>query len=136
LLKDYSSVTQPSLASFTLLWYLYKAPFLTGGGGWTQFFLRSAISSSLINTLISFLIESMRITSLSFIKAILPPSHASGAICPTTKPWVPPEKRPSVIKATDFPKPAPIIAEVGFNISGIHGAPFGPTWRITTTSPE
>ena len=28
-----------------------------------------------------------------------PPIWASGTICPTTKPCVPPEKRPSVIKA-------------------------------------
>ena len=66
---------------------------------------------------------------------IAPPDCASGVIWPTTKPWVPPEKRPSVINATDFPKPAPIINEVGFNISGIPGPPFGPTYLMTTTSP-
>jgi hypothetical protein len=36
---------------------------------------------------------------------------------------VPPLNLPSVISATDFPKPAPIMAEVGFNISGIPGPP-------------
>ena len=62
-----------------------------------------------------------------FNNPIVPPSCASGVMCPTTKPWVPPENRPSVIKATDFPKPAPIISEVGLSISGMPGPPFGPT---------
>jgi hypothetical protein len=35
---------------------------------------------------------------------------------------VPPENLPSVISATFLPKPEPIKAEVGFNISGIPGA--------------
>ena len=56
-------------------------------------------------------------------------------MCPTTKPCEPPEKRPSVIKATLSPKPAPIMAEVGFSISGIPGPPLGPQYRMTTTSP-
>jgi len=34
-----------------------------------------------------------------------------------------------------FPRPAPIIALVGVNISGIPGPPFGPSPRITTTFP-
>ena len=67
---------------------------------------------------------------------INPPLYASGVICPTTKPWVPPLNLPSVINATDLPNPAPIIAEVGFNISGIPGAPTGPTFLMTTTSPD
>ncbi|MNI61926.1 hypothetical protein D3C73_1172180 [compost metagenome] len=54
---------------------------------------------------------------------------------PTTKPCVPPEKRPSVMSATDLPNPAPIINEVGLSISGIPGAPIGPSFLITTTSP-
>ena len=37
--------------------------------------------------------------------------------------------------ATELPKPAPISADVGFNISGIPGPPFGPSLRITTTCP-
>ena len=82
-----------------------------------------------------FFIASNSIISLSFIKAMFPPSKASGTMCPTTKPCVPPENLPSVIKATDAPKPAPNIAEVGFNISDIPGPPFGPTYLITTTSP-
>ena len=81
------------------------------------------------------LTASISIISSSFTNAIVPPSKASGAICPTTKPCVPPLNLPSVIKATLFPNPAPIKAEVGFNISGIPGPPFGPTYRMTTTSP-
>ncbi len=73
--------------------------------------------------------------SLSSTNPIKPPLYASGVICPTTNPCVPPLNLPSVINATDFPKPAPIIAEVGFNISGIPGAPTGPTFLMTTTSP-
>ena len=33
-----------------------------------------------------------------------PPTCASGATCPTQKPWLPPEKRPSVMSATSCPK--------------------------------
>ena len=44
-------------------------------------------------------------TSPSSIKAIFPPSAASGVIWPTTKPCVPPENLPSVIKATLSPNP-------------------------------
>ena len=46
-----------------------------------------------------------------------------------------PENLPSVIKATSLPNPAPTIADVGFNISGIPGPPFGPSYLITITSP-
>ena len=73
--------------------------------------------------------------SPSSTNPINPPLYASGVMCPITNPCVPPLNLPSVIKATDLPKPAPIIAEVGFNISGIPGAPMGPTFFITTTSP-
>mmetsp|Transcript_11041 Transcript_11041/g.20034 ORF Transcript_11041/g.20034 Transcript_11041/m.20034 type:complete len:390 (+) Transcript_11041:309-1478(+) len=51
------------------------------------------------------------------------------------KPWEPPEKRPSVISATCLPKPAPMIALVGVNISLMPGPPFGPSYLITTKSP-
>mmetsp|Transcript_62763 Transcript_62763/g.147178 ORF Transcript_62763/g.147178 Transcript_62763/m.147178 type:complete len:265 (+) Transcript_62763:352-1146(+) len=51
------------------------------------------------------------------------------------KPWDPPEKRPSVIRATCFPRPAPMIALVGVSISRIPGPPFGPSYRITMKSP-
>ena len=67
---------------------------------------------------------------------MFPPSAASGEICPTTNPCVPPEKRPSVINPTLSPKPNPIIADVGFNISLIPGPPLGPSYLITITSPS
>ena len=44
-------------------------------------------------------------------------------------------KRPSVINATSLPKPRPTIEEVGANISGIPGPPFGPSYLMTTTWP-
>jgi hypothetical protein len=50
---------------------------------------------------------------------------------PTTKPWVLPEKRPSVIRATSLP----ITAEVGASISRIPEPPLGPSKRMTITSP-
>ena len=36
---------------------------------------------------------------------------------------------------TESPRPAPMIAEVGESISRMPGPPFGPSYRITTTSP-
>ena len=51
----------------------------------------------------------------------------SGVTCPTMKPCDPPEKRPSVIKATSLPSPAPMMAEVGVSISGMPGPPLGPS---------
>ena len=39
------------------------------------------------------------------------------------------------MRAQDFPSPAPINAEVGFNISGIPGPPTGPIFLMTATSP-
>ncbi len=52
------------------------------------------------------------------------------------KPCVAPEKRPSVISATDSPRPSPTIAAVTDSISRIPGPPAGPSPRITTTSPS
>ena len=51
------------------------------------------------------------------------------------KPWVAPEKRPSVSSATESPRPSPTSAAVTCSISRIPGPPFGPSLRITTTSP-
>ena len=42
--------------------------------------------------------------------AIGPPRNASGATWPTIRPWVAPEKRPSVISATSSPSPSPTSA--------------------------
>ena len=46
---------------------------------------------------------------------------ASGAMWPTIRPWVAPEKRPSVIRATSSPIPSPTIAAVTCSISRIPG---------------
>ena len=46
-----------------------------------------------------------------------------------------PENLPSVISATDSPSPLPTMRLVGESISGIPGAPFGPSFLMTTTSP-
>ncbi len=64
------------------------------------------------------------------------PVTASGAMCAAMKPCVAPEKRPSVISATDSPRPSPTIAAVTASISRIPGPPAGPSPRITTTSPS
>ena len=60
---------------------------------------------------------------------------ASGATWPAMKPWVAPEKRPSVRRATLSPRPSPTSAAVTCSISRMPGPPFGPSLRITTTSP-
>ena len=69
----------------------------------------------------------MLIMSPSSIKAIGPPTAASGETCPIEAPRDAPLKRPSVIRATEEPSPIPAIAEVGFSISLMPGPPFGPS---------
>ena len=78
---------------------------------------------------------SIVIVSPSWTAAIGPPWTASGAMWPTMKPRVAPEKRPSVISATESPSPSPTIAAVTASISRMPGPPAGPSLRITTTSP-
>ena len=73
--------------------------------------------------------------SPSWTAAIGPPRGASGATWPAMKPWVAPEKRPSVSSATESPRPSPWSAAVTASISRIPGPPDGPSLRITTTSP-
>ena len=73
--------------------------------------------------------------SPSSIRPMVPPTAASGATWPTTNPKEPPEKRPSVIKATESSRPCPTIAAVGLSISRIPGPPTGPSLRTTITSP-
>ena len=68
-------------------------------------------------------------------KAIGPPTHASGATWPTTRPCVPPLNRPSVMRPIFSPSPCPISAPVTESISRMPGPPTGPSPRITTTSP-
>ena len=51
-------------------------------------------------------------------------------------PRVAPEKRPSVMRATSLSRPMPAMALVGLSISRMPGPPLGPSYRMTTTSPE
>ena len=111
----------------TLFAYLAKYPVVILGSLGCHLLLRSAKTSSDTRTFIVFLGISISIISPSSIKAIFPPTAASGETCPIAAPLVAPENLPSVISATEFPKPLPIIAEVGFSISLIPGPPFGPS---------
>ncbi len=54
-------------------------------------------------------------------------ADASGAMWPTIRPCVAPEKRPSVIRATSSPSPSPTSAAVTCSISRIPGPPAGPS---------
>ena len=96
---------------------------------------RDAISPSGSSTCKRFASASISTTSPSPRIASGPPSAASGEMCPTEMPCVPPPNRPSVSSATLSTSPAPTIAAVRCVISGIPGPPFGPSYRSTTTSP-
>ena len=56
---------------------------------------------------------SMSIMSPSRIKAMAPPSAASGEAWPMERPDVPPENRPSVKSAHCLPSPRALMYEVG-----------------------
>ena len=65
--------------------------------------------------------------SPSLMRAIGPPTAASGETCPIDAPRLAPENHPSVIRATDEPSPIPAMADVGLSISLIPGPPLGPS---------
>ena len=69
----------------------------------------------------------MRISSPSATSAISPPSAASGETCPTERPEVAPEKRPSVTSAQAVASPAALMRLVGMSISCMPGPPRGPS---------
>jgi len=77
----------------------------------------------------SLVLRSTRISSPSSMNAIGPPSAASGPTWPMTSPTDPPEKRASVIRATTMPRSrhSVVMREVGSSISGMPGAPLGPS---------
>ena len=77
----------------------------------------------------SSLLRSATISSPSSISAIGPPSAASGPTWPITSPTDPPEKRASVISATTMPRSrqSVVMRDVGSSISGMPGAPLGPS---------
>ena len=70
---------------------------------------------------------SMEISSPSRTRAMGPPAAASGLTWPTQGPLLAPEKRPSVMSATDLASPMPQMAEVGVSISRMPGPPAGPS---------
>ena len=69
----------------------------------------------------------MSMTSPSSTSAIGPPAAASGETWPMHGPLEAPEKRPSVMRATELARPMPQMAEVGVSISRIPGPPEGPS---------
>src|SRR5690625_7716577 len=88
------SVTAAWDEHVTLCAYFPSTPFLYSSGA-VHSALRLSISSSDISNDISFLSESTVTRSPSRRKAIGPPACASGEMCPTTRPCVPPENRRS-----------------------------------------
>ena len=74
--------------------------------------------------------------SPSRTSAIGPQCALSGPTCPTQKPRVAPENRPSVINATFLPIPWPDSAAVVASISRMPGPPAGPSFLMTMTSPS
>ena len=65
-----------------------------------------------------------------------PPTIASGTRCPMQGPPEVPENLPSVTMATDLSSPMSISSHVAMTISLIPGPPFGPSYRMTMTSPS
>src|SRR5206468_4128197 len=104
------------------------------GFGRLRLFRRFLISAAESSTSSRRFLMSTTIVSPFRSAAIGPPSAASGAMWPIMKPWVAPEKRPSVISATVSPRPAPWSAPVTCSISRMPGPPLGPSQRMTITS--
>src|SRR5690606_18009681 len=120
-------VTAPSDALDTCARYFASTPSVMSEAGRDQRSRRRASSASVRSTSMRRRSASMVMRSPSSSSAIGPPTAASGDTWPTTNPWLPPEKRPSVISATSAPSPLPMIAPVGLSISRIPGPPFGPS---------
>ena len=98
-------VIAPSDAELTSARYFASRPAVTFDLGRTQAARRAASAVSSISMSTRRSLASMQMRSPSSINAIGPPTAASGVTCPTTKPWLPPENRPSVIRATSEPSP-------------------------------
>src|SRR5262249_55068815 len=94
-------VTAPSLAECTVFAYFASTPRFSLGGGAFHAPFRLHHSPSLSFASTRFASASIVTTPPSFSSAIGPPVQASGQTWPTTRPWVPPLKRPSVIRPTD-----------------------------------
>jgi hypothetical protein len=128
-------VTAPRLADRTVSAYLAKTPQAIAEVAGRQRARLAASSASGTSRVIWRVATSMVIGSPSWTRPIGPPWAASGATWASMKPWVPPEKRPSVTSATWSDSPAPTMATVTCSISRMPGPPTGPSLRITTTSP-
>src|SRR6266581_3064537 len=128
-------VTAPRDADETRCAYLAITPVAKRGTGGVHSVRRRRTSSSASSTLSARPGISKTTVSPSRTAAIGPPTAASGATWPAIRPCVAPEKRPSVRSATVSPKPAPTSAAVTASISPMPGPPFGPSYRMTTTSP-
>mmetsp|Transcript_21366 Transcript_21366/g.39993 ORF Transcript_21366/g.39993 Transcript_21366/m.39993 type:complete len:324 (-) Transcript_21366:35-1006(-) len=115
--------------------YLSSVPCLAAGAGARQAARRRATSSSGTCQSITLLATSITMGSPVSTSAMGPPTAASGETCPMMNPCEPPENRPSVIRATSLPRPAPMITLVGVSISGMPGPPLGPSLRMMITSP-
>ncbi len=112
-------VTAPVEAEETSRAYFSSAPRGAGRDGGTKAARRSASLASVPMRRVS---VSMVIVSPSRTRAIGPPTAASGATWPMTKPWLAPEKRPSVIRATSLSS-RPLSAAVTASISRMPGPP-------------
>ena len=97
------------------------------GAGGSHAARRRASSSSLTFSVSAPPSMSTVTESPSQMRAMGPPAAASGLTCPTAGPLVAPEKRPSVIRATEVESPMPQMAEVGASISRMPGPPAGPS---------
>ena len=75
--------------------------------------LRRSISVSSISRLMLRLGMSISMRSPFRTNPMFPPAAASGEICPMESPDVPPEKRPSVMRAQALPRCFDLIYEVG-----------------------
>src|SRR5450759_431318 len=133
--KAIGLVTAPSEAEETRSAYFARTPVVARGAGARQPRFRTASCSSPTSRSSRRAVTSSVTRSPSQTSAIGPPTAASGETWPTMNPCVAPEKRPSVTRATVSPRPCPTSEAVTARISGMPGAPFGPSWRITTTSP-
>lgn len=82
------SVTQPLLAQLTERANFNSAPLLQLNALGFQFFFLSPNWVSVKSTVMMFFTASMLIISPSCMKAIGPPTCASGDMCPIINPWI------------------------------------------------
>ena len=126
----------PAIAAYLASTLVVAGGSFGAGGDARHASWRAEISSGDSSTLMVRSTRLMSIMSPFCTIASGPPCAASGQRWPIMIPWLAPEKRPSVTSATFVPRPRPTRAPPGESISGIPGAPLGPSWRTTSTSPS